>query len=143
MTTRPFFEVADRPAADERLGHRAHLDGRDDARHHALLLERVLHGQPVDDGRQHAHVVARRAIHALGAGRHAAEDIAAADDDADLDAEALNFCDVRGNAGGDGGIDAEGLLAHQRLPGQLQQDAFIRGRRRAWHMGEIIVESAS
>jgi hypothetical protein len=114
------FQVTDRPAPDERLGHGAHLDGRDDARHHALLLERVLHGQPVDDGRQHAHVVARGAIHAFCAGRHAAEDIAPADDDADLDAEALYVLDVHGDAGGDGGIDAEGVFAHQRLPRQFQ-----------------------
>ena len=86
-----FLEVANRPAADERLGDRAHLDGGDDARQDAVLLERVLHGQAVDDRGEHAHVVAGGAIHALRAGGHAAEDVAAADDDADFDAEAPGF----------------------------------------------------
>ena len=30
-----------------------------------------------------------------------------------------------GDAGGDGGIDAVGLVAHQRFARQLQQDAFV------------------
>ena len=64
MTTRPFLEVADGAAADERLGHGAHLDGGHDARHDALLLERVLQRQRVDDGGQHAHVVGGGAVHA-------------------------------------------------------------------------------
>ena len=67
----------------------------------AVLLERILHGQAVDDGGEHAHVIAGGAIHALRAGGHAAEDVAAANDDADFDAEALNLCDVCGDAGGD------------------------------------------
>ena len=74
------------------------------------------------------------------AGGHTAEDVAAADDDADFDAEALNLGDVGGDARGHGGVDAEGLLAHQRLPGQLQQDALVHGRRRRRHTG-IIVDS--
>ena len=128
-----FLEVADRPAADERLGNGPHFDRRDDARDHAVLLERILHGEAVDHGRQHAHVVARRAVHALRARGDSTEDIASADDDADLDAEAADFRDVGGDARGDGGIDAELLLAHQRLPGQFQQDALVHGGRR--HVG--------
>ena len=113
----PFFEVAHGAAADEGLGHGAHLDRRHHARDDAVLLERILHRQSVDDRREHAHVVASRAIHALGAGRHASEDVASADDDADLDAEALNFGDVGGDSASDGGVDAEGLFAHQRFAG--------------------------
>ncbi len=121
--------MADGTAAYERLGDRAHLDRRHHARQDAVLLERILHGEPVDHRREHAHVVARRAVHALGARGDAAEDIAAADDDAGLDAETLNFSDVCGDAGGDGRIDAELLLAHQRLPGKFQEDALVHGRR--------------
>ena len=96
-TTRPFLEVSDGAAADERLGDRPHLDGGDDARDDALLLERVLQRQRVDDRRQHAHVVGGRAIHAARAGRDAAEDVAAADDDGGLDAHALDLGDVLGD----------------------------------------------
>ena len=90
----PLFEVADGAAADERLGDRAHLDGGDDPRDHVLLLERVLQREGVDDRRQHAHVVGRRAVHAARARGDAAEDVAAADDDGRLDAHALDFGDV-------------------------------------------------
>ena len=82
-----FFEMAERAPPDERLGDRAHLDGADHARGDADLFERVLQCQRVDHGRQHAHVIGRRPLHAAGAGRQAAEQIAAADDDGGLDAE--------------------------------------------------------
>ena len=121
------FEVADGAAADERLGDGAHLDGRRDARQHAAVLERVLQRERVDDRGEHAHVVGGGAVHALGAGREAAEQVAAADDDAGLDAELLDFGDVLGDLRGDGGVDAELLLAHEGFAGQLQQDAAVDG----------------
>ena len=93
----------------------------------ALLLERVLQRQRVDDRRQHAHVVGGRAVHAAGAGRHAAEDVAAADDDGRLDAHALDFGDVLGDLRRHGRIDAVGLLAHQGFAGQFQEDALVGG----------------
>ena len=127
MTTRPFLQVADGAAADERLGDRAHLDGGDHAGDDALLLERVLQRQGVDDRGQHAHVVGGRAVHAPGAGGDAAEDVAAADDDGGLDAQALDFGDIVGDLRRHGRIDAEVLLAHQGFAGQLQKDAFVGG----------------
>ena len=116
--------MADGAAADERLGDGPHLDGGDDAGQHVLLLERILQRQGVDDGGEHPHVVGGRAVHAARAGGQAAEDVAAADDDGGLDAEALDLADVPGDARGDGGIDPELLVAHQRFAGQLQEDAL-------------------
>ena len=109
--------MADRAPPDERLRHRAHLDRGHHARHHALLLERVLQGQRVDDGRQHAHVVAGGAVHPASARRDAAEDVAAADDDGGLDAERLDLLHVVRDLRRDGRIDAVLLLAHQRFAG--------------------------
>ena len=100
---------------------------------HALLLERVLQRQRVDDRRQHAHVVGRRAVHPAGAGRDAAEDVAAADDDGRLDAHALDFGDVERDLGGDGRIDAVVLFAHQGFAGQLEEDALIGERGQGSH----------
>ena len=94
---------------------------------HVVLLERVLQRQRVDDRRQHAHVVGGRAIHALGAGGDAAEDVAAADDDGGLDAPALDVRDLAGDLVGDGRVDAEFLLAHQGFAGQLEENALISG----------------
>ena len=92
------------------------------------VLERVLQRQRVDDRRQHAHVVGGRAVHALGAGGQAAEEVAAADDDRRLDAELLDLGDVLGDLRGDGGIDAELLLAHEGFAGELQQDPTVTAR---------------
>ena len=47
-------------------------------------FERVLEGEGVDDGGEHAHVVGGP-VHVLGLVGDAAEDVAAADDDGDLD----------------------------------------------------------
>ena len=121
------LEVPDGAAADERLGHRAHLDRGDDARHDALLLEGVLQRQRVDHRRQHSHVVGGRAVHASSAGRHAAEDIAAADDDGGFDAHGLDVGHVHGDPRRDGRIDAVGLVAHQGFAGKFEEDAFVGG----------------
>jgi hypothetical protein len=63
-----------------------HLDGAHDAAVHFVALEAVLEREGVDDGGQHAHVVCLRAVHAARRTGEAAEDVAAADDDGDLDA---------------------------------------------------------
>jgi hypothetical protein len=64
----------------------------------AALLEGVLQGEGVDHRRQHAHVVALRAVHARARALEAAEDVASADDDADLHAEPVQLGDLGGDA---------------------------------------------
>jgi hypothetical protein len=76
--------VADRLAADVGLGELVDLDGALHPGRHADLLERVLQGQGVDDRGEHAHVVGGDAADRLAAVLLAAPDVAAADDDADL-----------------------------------------------------------
>ena len=121
----PLFEMADDAAPDERLGHRAHFDAGGHARHDVLMLERVLQSEGIHDRRQHAHVVGGGAVHALGTGRQAAEDVAAADDDGDFDAELADVGDIPRDAGGDHGIDAELLVAHQCFAGKFEKNAFV------------------
>ena len=79
-------QVAHGAAANVRLGQLLDLDGRHHARRHARALERVLQRERVDDRGQHAHVVALRAIHAFAGAAQAAEDVAAADHQAELHA---------------------------------------------------------
>jgi hypothetical protein len=58
------------------------------------LLERVLQGEGVDDGGQHAHVVGLGAVHAGAGAGHAPPDVAATDDDGDVDAHAAGVDDL-------------------------------------------------
>ena len=104
---------------------------RHHARVHAERLERVLHRERVHDRGEHAHVIAGDAVHAGARQPRAAEDVAAADDDRDLHAQAHDLADLERDALEHLRVDAVVLLAQQRLARQLEQDApQPRGRRR-------------
>ena len=64
------------------------------------LLEGVLEGQGVDDRGQHAHVVGLGAVHAGAGAGHAPPDVAAADDDGDIDVEVAADLDDLARRGG-------------------------------------------
>ena len=49
-----------------------------------LRLQDALHGERVHHGGQDAHMIGADPVHALGGTRHAAENVAAADDEAEL-----------------------------------------------------------
>ncbi len=76
--------MAGRTRADVGLGDLVHGDGRLHPDLHAALLQRILKGQGVDDGRKHAHVVRAGAFHLAAAVFDAAPEVAAADHDAEI-----------------------------------------------------------
>ncbi len=82
-----------------------------------LQCERVHHGA------EHAHVVGATAVHAALAELGATEEVAAADDDGDVDA-VDRLGDLAGDLSHDVGIHAQ-LAPAERLP-----DSFSRTRRR-------------
>ena len=82
---------------DEGLRQLRHLNRRHHARRHADRLERVHHRERVDNRREHAHRIARHAINALAGARESAEDVAAAENNADLAPERVDFLDVIGH----------------------------------------------
>src|ERR1035437_6596468 len=94
------LEVTNRPPPDERLGDRAHLERR---------------------------LVARDPVDALRRGRDAPDDVSAADDDGQLHSETRDFRDLVGHARDHRRLDAEGLAAEERLPGEFQQDPAVAG----------------
>ena len=124
------LEVADGAPPDVRLGDLVHRDRGHDPGRDAGPLERVLEGQAVHDRREHADVVAGRAVHPARRRGQAAEDVAATDDDPDLDAEAVDLRDLAGDERADGRVDAVLAIAEQRLAGQLEQDPPVAQRRR-------------
>src|SRR5207244_10843029 len=91
----------------------------------ARAFQRVLQGQRVDDGGEHAHVVAGRAVEStLGRGE-AAEDVAAADHDRDLHAHLVHPLDLRGDRLDNFEVDAVVAAAAKRFTAQLEQHAVV------------------
>ncbi len=123
----PLLEMADPAAPDVRLGHLGHADRGQDARVRPEPLQDVLECERVEERREHPGVVRRRAVHALGRRGHAAVDVPRADDDPDLDAGLLAVDDLLGDRLDARELEAELLVAHQRLAGELEQDAVERG----------------
>ena len=113
--------MADGAARNVGLGDLAHGDGALHAGFDAGLLKEVLQRQAVHDGAEHAHVVGAGAVHAALGQFGAAEEVAAADDDRDLDV-GNGGGDLLGHAADGVRVDAE-LAAAEDLAGELQQDA--------------------
>ena len=85
----------------------------------------VLHGQSIHDRGQHAHVIGRGPVHALGRYGHAPENVAAADDQTELNAERGRLRQFPAD-GLDGlGFDTEALLAGQSLSGKFEHDSAV------------------
>jgi len=78
-----------------------------------------LHGERIDDRCHHAHVIRRGTVHAGGGTRDAAEDIAAADDDADLDAQFQDVFHLVRDPLDHDRVQAELPVAHQGFAGEL------------------------
>ena len=116
--------MANRTPPNERLGHLVHLDRRLHARIDALFFKRVLQSQRVDDGRQHAHVIGRDAVHVLGLLGHAAEKIPATDHDRNLHTQLVHIGHFRRDLMNPRLVDAEALVGRQRLAGEFEQNAF-------------------
>ena len=124
MATRPFSRWRIGAPPDVRLGDLVHGDRGHDPGRDAGPLERVLERQAVHDRREHADVVAGRAVHPAGGRGQAAEDVAAADDDADLDAEAWTSATWRA-------MNAQnaGSTPYGRSPRSASPDSLSRIRR--------------
>ena len=87
------------------------------------VLEGILQGQAVHDRGEHADVVAGRPVHALGRRGEAAEDVAAADDDADLDAQPMDLGDLAGDD-----AQNDGSTPYVRSPRSASPDSLSRIR---------------
>ena len=119
--------MTQRLAADVGLGHLLDVQRRLHARFNAVVAAAVLQRHRVHHGGEHAHVVARGAVHAGRAERNAAEDVAAAHDDADFNAEVDDALDFLNHALQNAAIDAEGVFAHQGFAGKFEKNSLVDG----------------
>ena len=100
------LQVTHRAAANERLGDGWHLDSGLHPCHHAQFLHSILHRQGIHDGCQHTHVVGGGAVNARRGCISAAPDIAATNDNGDLDAQIMDSLDLTGDAAHRFSVDA-------------------------------------
>ena len=103
-----------------------HRDSGKHARRLPDLLERALHRQRIHHRRQHADRVRPGAFDAF-VGAEAAEEVAAADNNRDLDAEVGRGFQVSGDARYSLGVETEWVRPHQRLSRKLHDDAAEQG----------------
>src|SRR6185437_14454434 len=87
------LKVPDGTTANVGLADLIHLNGGHHAAVRAALFDRVLHGERVDHGSEHAHVVGGNAVHGTGLLGDSAEEIAAAHHDGDFHAHLGDFGD--------------------------------------------------
>ena len=121
----PTLEVADGTPPDIRLCHLPYLYRRLYACRHARALERILHRESIHDRREHPHVVALRSIHPDAGAFEPAEDIAAADHDPNLHAEAMDLRELGSGRAQGAHADAEAPLPAKSLATQLEHDALV------------------
>ena len=102
---------------DKGFGDADHVERRLHAHGHAALFDGVLHGEGIDDGGEHAHMVRRGAVH-VGT-LPAAPEIAAAQHDAYFHAHGVNADELVHHARNDLFVQAEALFAGERFAGEL------------------------
>ena len=119
--------MSNRPQRYVRLCDLRHRDRGLDARRLTERLERVLQRERVDDRGEHPHVVGAGAIHASRRAGEPTEDVAAADDDRDLDTQiGARLRDFLSDPLDDRGVDSEpdGLVG-EGLTRELQHDPVV------------------
>ncbi len=84
-----------------------------------ILLERIHQRQGIHDGRQHAHIVGGRAVHAEGVTRFAAPQVAGANNDGNIHAHFPHFAHPQSNILRTLRVDTISLRSRQRFAAQL------------------------
>ena len=119
------FQMPDGAGSDVGFGDFFDLQRRLHAHVDALLLEHIGDRHAVHRRGQHAHVVGTGALDVALAVFHAAPEVAAADDDAHLHTHVRALFDDVAHLGNDVEVEAEVLVARQRLAADLEQHALI------------------
>jgi hypothetical protein len=90
-----FFQMAEGSASDKGFGHIIHFDRGHHSGFDAGMFEGILQGEGVNYGGEHAHVVGGITIHAtFAAGRGTSPDIAATNDDGQLEGGRKDIADL-------------------------------------------------
>ena len=110
--------MTDGAALDEWLRDLLHFDRRLYACRNTFLFQGILHCQGVDHRAQHAHVIGLDAVNAHLFHHLAADEIAAADHDGQIDPQMMHLFQLIGKPGEQHGIKRI-LRRRERLTAQL------------------------
>src|SRR5699024_782744 len=111
------FQMARSAVPDVRLRDLLHRECSLDAHINAHVLKSICNGQRVHYRREHSDLIRSDALH-IAAGT-AAPEVAAADDDADLDAHVIRFLDSFANLLDRVNIQSESLVSGKSFSAQL------------------------
>ena len=100
-------------------------DGRHQTGIHISTMQGITHGQTVHHGCQHTHVVAHHAVHARFGKTGTTEQVAATDDQTDLNTQLNQLLDLLGHPIQHRRINAETLGALQGFTTQLQKNTSV------------------
>jgi hypothetical protein len=116
-----------RGALGKALAYLGHGNGREHLGVDAELAKGGRQSQRVDNGCQHAHVIAGNAVAPLRGHGDTAEDVATADHDADFDPHCANLGDIACYTVNDRDIDTEPLFAHEGFARGFEENALEQG----------------
>ena len=102
-----------------------HVYGREHPCRLAYVGKGRAEGERVDDGCEHAHLVAHHAVEAFCSAAEAAEDVASADYDGNLDPAGHDILDLLGIGTEAFLVDAVALMSHERFTAQFEKYSCI------------------
>ena len=80
-----FFEVVDGFSPDIGFGYLLDIQGGLCSGNNTIFFQNILQGEGIDYGSEHAGVICRNPVHAVGFGLSASPDVTAANDNTDAD----------------------------------------------------------
>jgi hypothetical protein len=129
-----FVEMVEGTAAEIGFGNGPHFDSGHHAGGNIALFEGVLEGEAVDDGGEHAHIVGDGLVNLVALGELAAEDIATANDNGELDAVVVDdFDEILSDLVVGRERDAVIFSVPEEFAAEFEEDAVIFERREGRH----------
>jgi hypothetical protein len=116
--------MLDCPALDEEFADPIDFERTHDAYFPSVAFDGVSKRDAVDNGREHSHIVALRAVEAFGRHRRSSEDIASSDDDDNLFPRIRESDDLGGESMKKINVDSVSYGALERFAGKFEKEAF-------------------
>lgn len=124
--------MLDRPTLDEKFAHAVDFERAHDAHFPSVAFDGVSKRDAVDDGREHSHVVALRAVEAFGGHRCPSEDIASSDNDDNLFSRIRESDDLGREGMEEVDVDSVSYGTLEGFARKFKQEAFGVSNEHGW-----------